>query len=603
MRFSGRTSYRFSDLAQCYGRWLVQGMQKTVEEAAFNSRAEIDTRAFLWTFDCLDEDHELEHFFSGLPGFRSSNVVNDPFPTLAKEEKRRIFTAMTGLLDRTFTSDLLPESDKKRRAIICTKAADPTLTPEAFSVLNKILSNYQFGDPLVADIAQIVSGWEIDNEDAIPRAKATFFRTVTRVQPHEKSWFILASKSLGVDEAVLRDHAAHGESLSLFVLIHVVRLQFSHFRKQPWTDRMFSGVLLAASMFNVQDTSPELQHEFCELWNRVVLKSQIDDDRRMAFNILGRIRNVYFSLHQGTDSAPTRFSASTGHLDDVLREPSSYPLCNVPGHHPNSTNNVHGYYFPHYHDNTAPLRSSLSGTSPYTPSSSPLSSTYPLRVEESLTEFPPWNNNISVSVSPQPIDQIGSRRTPPITPTPVTTRAHRNIFTLLSTPKPSASTPLLKSQALVSPADAVDVEHSAYSRAPLLDVPSPPSSTQVLPTGPSLTLDSTVTGTDHASSSLESHSPMVAPGAPGPSRPLHSSAPDLDVVAEGEGCVKPALRKVNDAPYPFVETREDSIADPDHPQPPSPAPIIDVAIGGRSHSFLNGGDQSLRPLHPVARPV
>ena len=112
-----------------------------------------------------------------------------------------------------------------------------------------------------------------------------------------------------------------------------------------------------------------------------------------------------------------------------------------------------------------------------------------------------------------------------------------------------------------------------------------------------------MTGTDHSSSSLESHSPMVAPGAPGPSRPLHSSAPDLYVIAEGEGCVKPALRKVKDAPYPFVETREDSIADPDHPQPPSPAPSIDVAIVGRSHSSLNDGNHPLRPLHPVVRPV
>jgi hypothetical protein len=37
----------------------------------------------MWTFDCLDEDHELERFFSGLPGFRSSKLVKDPLPSLS----------------------------------------------------------------------------------------------------------------------------------------------------------------------------------------------------------------------------------------------------------------------------------------------------------------------------------------------------------------------------------------------------------------------------------------------------------------------------------------------------------------------------------------
>ena len=58
--FSVETYFRFRDLADGYGRLLVQGMQKIVEETAFNSPPEVDTRAFLWTFDCLDKDHELE---------------------------------------------------------------------------------------------------------------------------------------------------------------------------------------------------------------------------------------------------------------------------------------------------------------------------------------------------------------------------------------------------------------------------------------------------------------------------------------------------------------------------------------------------------------
>ena len=65
----------FLNLEGSYRKSLARGMQKTAEETALKSSSEIDARAFMWTFDCLDEDHELESFFSGLPGFRSSKVV------------------------------------------------------------------------------------------------------------------------------------------------------------------------------------------------------------------------------------------------------------------------------------------------------------------------------------------------------------------------------------------------------------------------------------------------------------------------------------------------------------------------------------------------
>ena len=498
--FSAETYDRFQHLAERYGQWLMQGVQRTVEEAALSSPSDIDTRAFLWTFDCLDEDHELEHFFSSLPGFRSSNVVKDPFPTLAEEGKQRLFTALTGLLDRSFSSDLLPEAVKQRRAVICTKAVDPAHNPEALNVLNTILTKYQFSNPLVAEIVRIVRSWEIDTDgDAILYAIARFSTIVARAQPHDNTWFILASESLDLPESVLRDYAAHGDSLSLAVLLHVVRLQFSHFRRRSWPFIEFSKVLDEVSTFNVQVTLPELQHEFCALWNQIARKVQDDDSWSMAFYILGRIRNVYIALHQDTNSASTGFSASTTDYALIRMQPSSYSLCNVPGHHQNSTNNVYDdststAFAPaalHGHGNTAPVPSFLSG-SPNAPSSSP----HPSRVDESITEQPPRNDNISSSVPLQPIDKTAteSRRTPPTSPNQVTTHATCGSVDPihLSTPEPSASSPP-KSRASVSPPDAVDVEHSEDTRSlsPSLDILSSPSLTQLLNnmvlTGPSFT--------------------------------------------------------------------------------------------------------------------
>ncbi|KAH9053307.1 hypothetical protein EDB87DRAFT_1690540 [Lactarius vividus] len=354
---------------------------KTGEEIALHSPSELDARAFMWTFDSLDEDQELEDFFSGLPGFRSSKIVKDPLPGLTSEQRQKLSRGLTELLDRTFSSDLVPEPVKKRRAMICAKATDPAHIPKTNDIFHKILSNYQYSCPLATDIVQIVRGWDSNmDKDATLYAQATISMIVARVQPRDDSWFILASKALGIEERDLQDYAANGDSLSLAILIHTTRQQFTNLLCNPWPYRWFADhVLKAASTFNVQDSSPELQHEFCTLWNQIVLKAQeIHLNRHaMAWQILRPIRNVYIALHRDTNSAPTQFSPSTGDGDSILLEPSSYPVCNVAGHI-------------HDHSPTTPFvrAAALAPTSLANPDapSSPIPS--PLHVDESPTGVP-----------------------------------------------------------------------------------------------------------------------------------------------------------------------------------------------------------------------
>ena len=47
---------------------------------------------------------------------------------------------------------------------------------------------------------------------------------------------------------------------------------------------------------------------------------------------VGPIRNLYLALPQGTNSAPTRFSATTGDDDVNVWAPDAYLRCNVSGH-------------------------------------------------------------------------------------------------------------------------------------------------------------------------------------------------------------------------------------------------------------------------------
>ncbi|KAH9055478.1 hypothetical protein EDB87DRAFT_1308654 [Lactarius vividus] len=138
----------------------------------------------------------------------------------------------------------------------------------------------------------------------------------------DDSWFTLASNELGVPETILRDHAANGDSVSLAILIHIFRQQFSLSWNQPWLRDEFSNVLEATSTFKIQDTTLELQHEFCTLWNQIVLKAQTDDDRWIAWYVLRPIRHVYTALHGDIDSTqhdyPSPFAITTrfcgGHL-------------------------------------------------------------------------------------------------------------------------------------------------------------------------------------------------------------------------------------------------------------------------------------------------
>ena len=382
--FNYGTYYRFQCLAEGYGRILVRGMQKMAEESAYNSPSEIDTRAFMWTFDCLDEDHELERFFSGLPGFRSSKVVKYPLPDLTWEQQEKVLDALIGLSDRASSSDLLPDPVKIRRSVICGKAIGPMDIPQTIQrVLGRIFSEVQDGPVQSAEIAHLVRGWDDGKgKETTMIIRAIVSSVVARAQQRNDLWFHIASDEMGLPESVLRTHATHGDSLSLAVLNHVVRQQFRFFQEQHWPFYEFTKVLDAASKFNVSDTSPELQHEFCELWNEVVRVA----DGAMRWSILRPIRNIYLTLHLDTNCAPKRFSTYTDDGDRILWGPKSYPSCDIPGHHTDLT--------PKLHDATP---TAITASLPDASSSSILA---PAQIDEITTLDVPLHDNNTISVRP-----------------------------------------------------------------------------------------------------------------------------------------------------------------------------------------------------------
>ncbi|KAH9021435.1 hypothetical protein EDB84DRAFT_1512284, partial [Lactarius hengduanensis] len=282
------------------------------------------------------------------------------------------------------------------------------------------------------------------------------------------------------------------------------------------------------------------------------------------------IRDVYIALHRGTDSAPTPLPASTNIYIQRSSVPSSYPLCKIPCHHPDSAPHTHdvsasttcAHPVLHDHDNAALFPSFLFGCPERLPHPH-----LPLSLSVKPSDVPPPDHkvhNISVPVSTlfayQTTVQCGRIIATP--PDPVTAHATPGGIDAfarivpLSTSQPSASNPPPSPKASTShtPSDVPDVPSS----------PSPtPNLDNVFLTGPPLSPDSTVTGSDHTSSSPENHSSRPAPAA------------------EGEGSGSAVLCMETDALYPSSAIREDIMTAPDlPPQPPPPSSVTDLAIAG-----------------------
>jgi hypothetical protein len=158
---------------------------------------------------------------------------------------------------------------------------------------------------------------------------------IAMVPERDDRWKMLVMDQLGKSEDVLREYLACGDSVLLANLIHFAR----QFFRLYWPFRSSSTLLLVQrtiSKFDIQNTLPGLQHDFCALWNEIALEAR-KDQFWISSDFLRRIRHVYIALHQGTGAAPTAFSASTADDDPILFESFSYPLCNITGYQPETT--------------------------------------------------------------------------------------------------------------------------------------------------------------------------------------------------------------------------------------------------------------------------
>ncbi|KAI0284418.1 hypothetical protein BC826DRAFT_158225 [Russula brevipes] len=145
---------------------------------------------------------------------------------------------------------------------------------------------------------------------------------------------------LGVSEDVLRDYVSNGDSVLLANFINIARQIFRSANRDFVPE--LRSILRYVSQFDIQNTLPELQHDFCALWNEIVLEVQ-NKGAYAHILILIPIRHIYATLHQGTNDTPAVLLAPEDDADSLLYQPFSYPLCSHPHHRSDPPSYLHKF--------------------------------------------------------------------------------------------------------------------------------------------------------------------------------------------------------------------------------------------------------------------
>ena len=326
------------DLSERYSSGIVAGKRRQVGEIASKPSSEIDTLILERILLTLDEDPALETFFDSIPGFCNSKYCILPLSDSVQTKFRRV---LDGFLNRTFSSKLVSESSRVSRLITCLDAVYAAFLPyEVSKVLDDIFTGYWDEALQSVEIGHALRVWghRGDHDLKVQQIVACI---IVRARQHDDRWIKLVKEEFGVPDDLVRDSVAHGDSVLLFILIHVSRQAN---RASSWTP----GVLSSLFKLDICKTLPSLQRDFCTLWNEISQEAR-DQVNRRSFStlsstlssvpvlILRDIRHIYIDLHRGTDAVPTAFTDATDSFDAILEQPSSYPLCDIASHHPDST--------------------------------------------------------------------------------------------------------------------------------------------------------------------------------------------------------------------------------------------------------------------------
>ena len=324
--------------------WHDYGIISAIKQDAESRSLEADYSAVRCVLEFSNEESHLEEFFALVLGFFKSKVVD------AQHLSKYGFVSDSLLewMNRTLSSRTLSSEVKQQRISVCRKVMDTVSLPVNSSTLFFGLYNWdEFFCSIDCGLVLNAATYEDPHASYISKCAILMILTRVPVEIRDTLWCELASSYLGVSNSVIQDYLAYGDSASLANLNFLIRQAIDFNPNFPWFPHRVTETLKSVSKIDVQGTLPELRHDFCILWNKLVQVSRsISLCHRDWNDILPEIRHIYIALHPSTASTlPTAFSAPTLDDDDgfsVSSEPPSYPLCTEADHLTCSASHVHG---------------------------------------------------------------------------------------------------------------------------------------------------------------------------------------------------------------------------------------------------------------------
>jgi hypothetical protein len=390
---------RWSNSGKSTRNWIFRDTGEQVDEAIARLSAELDTHVLGFTLDALGEDEAREKFLELIPGFYQSDAANDLRQCLPKDVQSKMHHTLVGFLSGALLSNSVIGLAKLRRLATCFAAADEMGTCTEFESDIQITTYQSWNEmPRSVEFGELLRSWDKGGKGRY--TQWILSNVIADLYERDERWIALAMNHLGIPEHVLREYLAHGDSVKLALVTHsirhAIRSDCSHFCLLP-----------PLSEFDIHNALPGLQHEFCDLWNTLAQNARDSEDPSSPISILKATRHIYVALHPGTDVASTPPSTSTDNvnINHVLNQPSSYPLCNISDHRPDSTIRVH--------DATV-VENSESHAPHATPESNP-----PLASFESESIHPAESrlgDSIPHPAGPSPDDQPPPNPTTPVEP-------------------------------------------------------------------------------------------------------------------------------------------------------------------------------------------
>ena len=308
--------------------WTTRDSRKAAEKITSILSLKIDQSILGWSLGALGEDDTLENFFAAIPGFFHSHVVKPLKGNLPDKFLSEFASSWGGLVARNLLSNSVADDVKARRLATCMNAIKEVYDNDSLSKSLPSFSSLRFDQMAPSiDAAQILAPWHTTSGSDITSrlAQHTLAKMLPYVQERNNDWIGLATAVYDLPEKTLHDHIDRGDnSVLLAIFIHEAR-QVIHAEPPKWE------MLMSISKFDIKDTLPALQNDFCALWNEIVRQvwaQDSHDDRTRYF--LKEIRPLYAALHPSDEVDPT------------VPDPSYYPLCEIATHHPEPTHSDPG---------------------------------------------------------------------------------------------------------------------------------------------------------------------------------------------------------------------------------------------------------------------